>query len=84
MVNFCFFKMADRGSQDINSSGGVGRARVLIEAIEDFRRRVRGQRSPSPPPMVQRDRAGAKGKIRWMVERCLGAVTTFNLRKNKR
>ena len=76
--------MAERGSQDIYSSGGMGRERVLTEAIEDFRRRERGQRSPSPPPMVQRGRAGAPGMIRRIVERCPGAVTTFNLRGRTR
>ena len=53
----------------------MGRARVLIGAMEYFRRRERGQRSPSPPPMVQRGRAGAPGMIRRMVERHPGTVT---------
>ena len=56
---FLFYKMAERGSQDICSSRGMGRARVLVEAMEDFRREG-GQRSPSPPPMVQRVRVGPK------------------------
>ena len=31
---YLFFKMAERGNWDIISSGGMGRARVLIEAME--------------------------------------------------
>ena len=58
------FNMGARSSKDIYISGGMGRARVLIEAIKDLRRRERGWRSPCPPPMVQRGRAGAPGMIR--------------------
>ena len=63
---------------------GMGRARFLVQAIEDFRRRERGQRSPSPSTMVQRDRTGAPGVIRRMVERHLGEVNTCNLKGKAR
>ena len=84
MVNFYFDKMAERGSEDLSNFRGMRRVRVLVEAIEDFRRRrERGQISPSPPTMVQRGRAGAPGVIRRMVERHLGEVSMCNLKEEE-
>ena len=79
-----FFKISEGSSQDVCSFRGMGRARVLMEAIEDFRRRERDQRSPSPLPMALRGRAGTSGMVRHIVEGCPGTVTTFNLRGRAR
>ena len=62
--------MADQqftGGRNLNDCRGMGRARTLLIAMADFRRRKRGQRSPSPPP-VQWGRAGAPALIWGMVE----------------
>ena len=37
MVNFYFDKMAERGGENLSNFRGMGRVRVLIEAIEYFR-----------------------------------------------
>ena len=84
MVNFYFDKMAEGGSEDLYNFRGMKRARIMIEVIEDFRRRERGQRSLSPSPMVQRGRAGAPGVIRGIMEGCPGVVNTLNLRGRPR
>ena len=78
MVSFYFDKMADRGRGNISNFKGMGRARVLLQAIEDFRRRrERGQGPPSPTTMAKRGRAGAPGVIRRLFERCLGQISTW-------
>ena len=87
MVNSCFTKwlyQQSTGGRNLNDFRGMGRARTLLIAMVDFRRRERGQRSPSPPP-VQWGRAGAPAfnlgigrKSSWCQSRC--AVTRFHLR----
>ena len=81
--------MADQqAGRDLDNFRGMGRARSLLIAIANFRRRERGQRSPSLPPMVQWGRAGASGLIRRMVENCPGtnpeAWATLNLRGKRK
>ena len=46
---FPIFKMADQTPEGNDNFTGMGRAKVLIDAIEEFCRRGRGQRHPSPP-----------------------------------
>ena len=36
MVNFYFDKMAERGREGLSNFRGIGRVRVLVEAIEDL------------------------------------------------
>ena len=85
---FLFSKIAEAGDHDVVSSRGMGTARVLIEAVDYFKRTERVQRSPSPPPMVQQGRVGAPGMTRRMVKRHPsqnpGAVNTYNLRGRAR
>ena len=57
MVNSSFSKMADAGDGNIKNFRGMGRARTLLMAINDFRERERGQRPP--PNLCQRGRPGA-------------------------
>ena len=56
--------MAEGGKEDYSSFRGMGRARALLQAIEDFRmREERCQEPPSPPPRIQGGRTGALGEI---------------------
>ena len=68
---FPIFKMADdnaQGDQQGNSNlVGMGRARVLIEAVVEFCRRGRGQRPPSPSPGGC-GRAGPQALLRQLVQ----------------
>ena len=85
-----FFKMADQqstGGRNLNDFRGMGRARNLLEVVEHFRGRERGQRPPSPPP-GQRGRAVAPALLHHLVEnhpgdKPGGAMTRFNLRRKR-
>ena len=74
-------KMAEqnRGLAYFREYIGRGKARALMEAIEDVRmRREEGQGSSSPP--IQQGRAQAPNLTRSLVEKCPGGLSTWLVR----
>ena len=71
MVYSSTVKMATGGRDGSNAFRSMGRARALLQAIEDFRMREERGRIMR----IQRGRAGAPGVIRSIVEGWLGRET---------